>query len=364
MRCGRPPRASPGHTVPDPAAATAEAQLARILYILAAARGEDGVSVRELATRLGVEPATIRDDVAEVTGREFYHPAASVPEMTILLERGRISVPVAGEFRRPMRLTPREAGALGLALRARAAEATSPLEEELLELATSLERALTAPSPRTHRASSGSPGGRGTESGPGPGPGPKRHTLATAVAIDPGVGAEGVRLLLEDAIVRRTPVRMTYLKPGDAAPAERVVHPYALVTAEGAWYLLAYSPERQGVREFRLDRILAAEATEGGFELPADFDPAWYTHEGKPYHASEDTEAVVRYSARVAPWVRERWGGQAQADGSVVVRHRVADPRWLVRQLLGFAGDAVVEAPAEMREAVRRTAEDVARRNG
>lgn len=334
----------------DRAQTTAEAQLGRILYTLAiASREDEGIALSELAQRLGVSRETIRDDVAEVTAREFYHPAATVMEMTILLERDRISIPVPGQFRRPMRLTPREAGALGLALRARAAEASSPLRGELLELATALERALTGPPPKVHR------------SGCGEAEGPR---LAQAVEVHPGEGAgEGIRLLLERAITARTPVRVSYLKPGDPAPAERVLHPYALLSKGGSWYLLAYSPEREDVREFRLDRILRAreDGAEGAFEVSESFDVSAYTARGRPYRADSEVEVLVRYSARVAPWILEYGDAEACADGSVCVRHRVADPRWLVRQVLQFAGDAVVESPAEMREAVREAAERIGR---
>lgn len=340
----------------DPALGTAEAQLGRILYILAAARGDHGRPVAELAARLGVTLATIRDDVAQVTGREFYHPAASVMEMTILLERERISVPLAGEFRRPMRLTPREAGALGLALRARAAESAPPERAPLLELALALEKALTAPEPRTL----GTAGARGS----GGGPGSKRPSLATAVAIAPiapGAGAApGMRLLLQEALSRHKPVSLLYLKPGAARPTPRTAHPYALVTAGGEWYVVGFSPESRGVRKFRLDRILSAELAEGSFAVPPDFDLAQHVEAGRAYQAVEEVETVVRYSAHVAPWVVEQWGGERREDGSVVVRHRVADPRWLARLVLGFAGEAVVEGPPEMRAAVADAARRIA----
>ena len=378
--------------MPD-VAGTAEAQLGRILYILAAARGAGGIALDELAARLGVTPATVRNDVAEVTAREFYHPAASVLGMTILLERKRISVPVAGEFRRPMRLTPREAGALGLALRARAAEAASGYREELLELAEQLERALTGRGMRGHSraasafragagfggtsASSNKPGsgsgagserpGAGAEAGAftfaGTGTGSRAKSqgpgrgLATAIRIEVGQGAEGgVRLLIERAVAARRPVRIRYLKPGDAAPADRAIQPYALVSAEGEWYVVAYSPEGRGMRLFRLDRVLEAEVLAGSFEVPADFDVGDYTRGGRPYRADQDVECTVRYSALVAPWVLEQGEAEPCADGSVRVCFRVADPRWLVRHVLQFAGEAVVEGPKEMRERVKEAA--------
>jgi predicted DNA-binding transcriptional regulator YafY len=68
----------------------------------------------------------------------------------------------------------------------------------------------------------------------------------------------------------------------------------------------------------------------------------------------------VRYSPRIARWIVERAVPAERADdGSVVVRHRVADPRWIVRHVLQYAGEAVVEEPEQARQWVGAAARDV-----
>jgi hypothetical protein len=61
---------------------------------------------------------------------------------------------------------------------------------------------------------------------------------------------------------------------------------------------------------------------------------------------------TVRYSEQVARWVAEREGAECEADGTLVVTHEVADMNWLVRHVLQYGGEAVVETEAG-RAAVR-----------
>jgi predicted DNA-binding transcriptional regulator YafY len=83
----------------------------------------------------------------------------------------------------------------------------------------------------------------------------------------------------------------------------------------------------------------------------------WESGESKvPYVADDDHQVDVRYAPCVAPWIVEQTGKAPEADGSVVVTHRVADPRWLVRHVLQYAGDATVEDP-HYRGMVREAAE-------
>ena len=58
----------------------------------------------------------------------------------------------------------------------------------------------------------------------------------------------------------------------------------------------------------------------------------------------------VRYSATVARWIAERESGVAHPDGSFVVRYPLADEAWAVRHVLQYGPDAVIVAPARLRE--------------
>jgi predicted DNA-binding transcriptional regulator YafY len=63
----------------------------------------------------------------------------------------------------------------------------------------------------------------------------------------------------------------------------------------------------------------------------------------------------VRFSARVARWVREQHPDcEPQADGKVIVTFRASSMDWLVRRVLEYGSDAEVVEPEAYREAVRR----------
>jgi predicted DNA-binding transcriptional regulator YafY len=159
---------------------------------------------------------------------------------------------------------------------------------------------------------------------------------------------DGFRGVVADAIELGRVCSLWYLKPGELTPTRRVIAPWRLIYAEGMWYVAAHDLERDGLRFFRMDRILDATLEEDDVpEPPPGLDAL--LAQGAPFIASEDIEVGVRYSPRIARWIMERTECEAEEDGSVIVRHRVADPRWLVRHVLQYAGDAVVEEPATAR---------------
>jgi proteasome accessory factor C len=314
--------------VPRPAA---DERLERVLLLIPLAAREDGISLDELADRLGVTPAQVLADIDEIIAREYYHPAESPIDLQVLIERERVTLWTSGEFLRPPKLSPAEGLALALGLRLLAEGADGERRERILDLARRLDEQLgAAPAPVE---------GYALEAG------------------DPEGG--GVLDLLRQAADARRRCRLEYLKPAGEAPETRIVHPYSLVFSGGAWYVLAWSEEKKGVRAFRLDRILEAEALEDEFEPGYEFRPEDHLEDGVVFRAGETIEALVRYSPRVAQWLRERGEGELQPDGSVLCRRRVADPSWLVRHALWYGPEAEVLAPPAMRDAVRAAIETI-----
>lgn len=311
----------------------ADAQLERVLHILPEAARDGGASIDELAEALDVDPRRIVRDLEEVTARGLYvDPPLDVD---IMIADGRVTVWTTGELRRPVKLSPREALALTMGLRLLADGADPERAERLRELARRMDEGLAAfPA----------------------------EEVAERFAVDAGdpAGAGALDLLREAARERR-PCRLTYLKAEADAPERRTLHPYAVVHAGGRWYALGHNVEAEGrdtsttVRAFRLDRILGIEPLEGGFDRPRGFDPRDYLdEEGDVFRADETVEVAVRYSPRIARWIEEDGAGERVDDGSVVVRHEVADPEWLVRHVLYHGAEAEVVEPAGMRELVRR----------
>jgi proteasome accessory factor C len=341
---------------------SAEAVLQRLLLALPlAASRPDGVEIGELASALGVEPRQLLRDLAEVEERSLYLPAGMGDQIQLELTRDRLGVWTTGEFRRPVRLSPREVLALDLSLRI-ASRAAGPGEgTELDTLRDTLLAALRSPSPEE---------GRDPE-----------VALAEADG-DPG----DIRVRVEEALRRGREIQATYRVPG-RAPEPRRLGPILLAHAEGRWYLVARDLERDrypergsapeeapapgqdpAIRAFRLDRMLVALEGSGDYRPSRDeLDRAQaFLGDGRvldpgvaqPGADAPGESALVEYSPRIAPWIRERgWTVEEEGPGGALrVRHRVLDPEWIVRHVLSYGGEAVLVEPAHLRRRIRERA--------
>ena len=322
---------------------TADAQLERILYILPVAARTNGVSVDDLARELHVSPQTILRDLEQTTARAYYHPGGTVDPFTILIDRRTVHVHAPQEFIRPARLNQREALALTLGLRTLAGEADESRRAQILDLAARLEAQLVAPDStpaERHDARDGEP---------------DVEYDALALAFDD----DGFRGVVADAIELNRMCTIWYLKSGDIAPMHRRIAPYRLMHANGMWYVAAYDEEREALRFFRMDRVLDATLlVEQSPPAPPELDAV--LARGAPYSGADETDVIVRYSPRVARWIVERAPhARLEDDGSALLTHRVADPRWIVRHVLQYGGEAVVEAPEVARSWVEHAVNKV-----
>jgi predicted DNA-binding transcriptional regulator YafY len=156
------------------------------------------------------------------------------------------------------------------------------------------------------------------------------------------------------AIIERRLIELDYYKENEDEFSQRRVEPYALINGREGWYVASFDPAREDVRHFRLDRIRRAEVTEERFEPRAEVDPAAEV-EGWMRTGEVEASRIARLwiSPERARWAREsRRVVEERPDGSVVVELSFAGVRWLVREVLREAGDAVVLEPEDVREAV------------
>ena len=164
---------------------------------------------------------------------------------------------------------------------------------------------------------------------------------------------------LRRAIVERVTVRFRYHtrhprqpRPGDASgdqPAPtRAADPYGLVQFAGAWYLVAYSHERQAVRNFRLDRIEELTLTPATFARP----PGFSVPQGD---RGEPRTLVVSalFDRDVARWVRESRVfykvDQAEVPEGLLVTLRVRQESEALGWLLRWGGHVRVLEPESLR---------------
>lgn len=311
----------------------AAGQLRRILAMVPELADDEEHAIDGLAERLGVDRATLLGDLRSLTER-FDDPGGFVEEGVALFIDGDSVSLTSPHFRRPMRLTVQELRALELGLAM--LEGECPPEE-----CRAVERARG----RLRLALARLPGDVADGDG--------RH--ATLGSAGDGRALQEVR----DALRRRRKVRLAYRRAGQEEVRERVVLPYALVVASGAWYSVAFCEASKGVRVFRLDRVQSAEVLADAYTVPASFSVSDLVQGGKVLRfeereGEESPVLVVRYGERIARWIAEREGVPVDRDGSVTVEHPLADAEWAVRHVLQYGADAEVVGPERVRELVAR----------
>ena len=125
--------------------------------------------------------------------------------------------------------------------------------------------------------------------------------------------------------------------------------------------MATFDPSRDDVRHFRLDRFKSATVNDESFEPRPDVDPAADV-DGLPRtgEVPASRRALVWISPERARWAREERTVTAELeDGAVIVERAFASMRYLVRDVLKDAGDAVVLEPDDARAAVRDAADAI-----
>jgi predicted DNA-binding transcriptional regulator YafY len=107
------------------------------------------------------------------------------------------------------------------------------------------------------------------------------------------------------------------------------------------------------LRVYRVDRVEAAQVLDVPYQRPDGFTFEDVVKNGRVFAGQPEQTLVVRYSARIAPWIAEREGKEPDADGTVTVEYPLGDADWAVGHVLQYGPDAKVIGPAEVRDAVR-----------
>jgi predicted DNA-binding transcriptional regulator YafY len=306
---------------------TAAARLRRILLLIPHLADGGEHLVTDLARAVGADRDTLVRDLETLVTRDD-DPGGFVPGVQIYLTGDRVSL-TSTPFRRPMRLTASELGALELGLAMLRAERAP---DERKAVTGALERLRAA---MVHIPSDAVAAARREASLPDPG---DASTFAT----------------LQQSMAARRKLRIRYRGGSKQVATDRVVRPYALIVASGSWYALSYCEVSAAIRSFRLDRIEQIEPTAEPYEIPATFSVDEYLSDRKVLRLGQPRWMRVRYSPRVARWIAEREGRELEPDGSLVMEHPLADVQWGVRHVLQYGADAEVIEPAEVRAELTR----------
>jgi proteasome accessory factor C len=318
---------------------TSAERLRRLLALVPYVASRKVVSLAETAQTFGMTERELIDDLNLAWCVELKDPDPYCP-IDLSYEGGEIVISQAESIERPLRLAADEASALLVALRT--------LQE----------------------ASSGSSGERGQGSGAGEPPSPvesvilKLEDAAAGVAVDrsqvavvPPADEHGWAQRLRAALADGRRVHLRYYVPGRDEATDRDVDPMRLLVAEGRTYLEGWCRRAEGVRLFRLDRVLDLSILDVDAEVPDDAEPV-DVDAGLFRPSSADIVVVLDVSA-AARWVTEYYLAESVADldgGWLRVTLRTPDAGWVRRLALRLGDDGRVVSPAALVTQVREAA--------
>jgi proteasome accessory factor C len=305
------------------------AQLPRLLALVPYLLQHPGVQFAEAAAVFGVSEEQLRRDLNLIwlCGLPGHGPGDLID---LEFEGDTITLFEPAGVTRPLRLTVDEALALLVALRT-LSETPGLADREAVErtLAKIEEAAGSAASP-AHRVE---------------------------VALE---GEERVLPVVRDALDRHRRLHLTYYVPGRDETTERDVDPMRLLLVEGRTYLEAWCRRVEGVRLFRLDRVVALEL----LDLPAEPPPTATERDVSRglFQPSPDDVLVALALGPGAHWVADYYPCESVediGDGTIIARLRTPEPSWIVRLVLGLGGESArVLEPAGLAEQVRSAARE------
>ena len=131
------------------------------------------------------------------------------------------------------------------------------------------------------------------------------------------------------------------------------VEPYLLYFRERAWYLVAWNPQREAHRIYRLDRIDKLQVEKQTF-IPRPFNAEEYFRGSfgivvdAPQHlrvrVNGLAKEIVKKDGRFAP------DEMREANGALILDKTIKGEILWLRWILGFGGEAEILEPAAMRE--------------
>ena len=188
---------------------------------------------------------------------------------------------------------------------------------------------------------------------------------------NPLTGQGGVYRQLVHALAARRCVRIDYRSLAERQQITTVLSPYRLLFGRRSWYVIGRSSIHRGIRTFNLGRIVRIELLEDTFVLPRGFSVDRYLRNA--WHLiperGPDREVLVRFSPMVAENVAEVLWHKTQRvkfneDGSLDYRVTVSGLNEISWWILGYADQAEVLEPPELRQMVARRVAGAAARYG
>jgi proteasome accessory factor BC len=296
--------------------------------LIEAARGAHKLDVAALCDRLQVSEQELRQDIDVLNVVNF---GGGSYVLYAEVQGGQIEVdpePYGDNFARPARLLPLEAKALVAAI--------DLIGEHLPEgsLASARQKIVDVL---------------------GQDPAHEGLQITTAKGDDSEVAR-----VVSRAISERRLLEIEHYKEELDEFTTRRIEPYKLMNGQEGWYVHSFDPEKDDTRSFRLDRIRSATVLDEPFEPRPGIEPDIHGWPSTGEVADSRVARVWMSPERARRAREDKRVVEELEDGAVIVELPFAGHRYLAREILKEAGDAVVLEPDDARQAVLEAAETLA----
>jgi proteasome accessory factor C len=305
---------------------TSAERLRRLLALVPYVVSRKAVGLADAAATFGMTERELIDDLNLAWCVELMAPEPYCP-IDLSYEGGEIVISQAESIARPLRLAADEASALLVALRMLAeVPADGSAVARLIAKIESAAGASAAASAQIN--------------------------IQIDVPNAPGMSAK-----ITAALAAGRRVHLRHYNPQKDVVTERDVDPMRLLVVEGRSYLEGWCRLAEGVRLFRLDRVLDLTVLDEPAAVPESAEPV--DIEQGLFRPSESDERVELELAPGARWVAEYYPCESVTEldeGRLSVVLRTPDTRLVRRLALRLGEEARVVSPAALAEEVRAAA--------
>ena len=305
---------------------TSAERLRRLLALVPYVAARRVVGLAETAATFGMTERELIDDLNLAWCVELRAPEPYCP-IDLSYEDGEISISQAESIARPLRLAADEASALLVALRM-LAEAGGD-GDAVARLIAKIEDAAGAAGAASSQVT---------------------------IQIDQP-NARGMTATLNAALAAGKRVHLRYYVPKRDDATERDVDPMRLHVVEGRTYLEGWCRRAEGVRLFRLDRVLSVDVLDVSAEVPASAEPV--DVDAALFRASPSDVVVELELGPAARSVAEDYLCESMtelADGRLRIALRTPDTAWVRRLALRLGEDVRVVSPPALADEVAASA--------
>jgi proteasome accessory factor C len=286
------------------------AQTARLLDLVPFLLSHQGISISDLATHFKVEKDVITDDLNTLwmCGLPGYTPLELID---LAFDSGYVTIRNAAPLAYVRTMSSSEIVSLALGL--------DLLRDSLLNLGNEQVSRIDRLSQRL------------------------RSQIGAHISIASGTQTAH-RSMIATSIARRVPVEMTYYSSTTDQETRRIVTAYDFFQENDVEYFQAYCHTSNGMRTFRVDRIVTASVAQESQEIVND-----KRQKSERIRVGATVRSLDRTSAEAFRLAFE----ELEVGASVALEAFSSD--WLVRAIMAGAGSLVVEEPSEIRQLVRRS---------